>query len=945
MPDVFAAGYGGIYTPPPGRADQGNFSVGYDQYDRFDLGKAGNPTLYGTETGLKAAVNAAHTAGLNYGVDLVLNHNGYSGTGDDTSRYNFAKAGGYPGMPIYLQTSDPTQPEFNTQGYNSADGDFNSAFAWGDVNSRLAGLIDINHGTNNQFIRSPVDPNDPRNVPAGTVAQFGRIANVPDAANRRFYPDTSGKAGVIYVYDPKTGEQNIPIYNFNQQDPSAGTPVPENVTGYLMRNTQWLAQVIGIDMFRIDAAKHIEGFALDYYDRSVYRQSPRYLLNGQQRQIFSWCEAYTGDQNYLQTFVQKSIDPGNPGQIGANRDTLDFPLFFALRDNLTSNGYQNDWHNIKDASLDLHDDGLHNGSQGVTFVSSHDDFGPSLSNVAYAYTLMMPGNTIVYYNGKEFGANRDFPKDGRGDALGGLYGNALTTLVDLRNRYGRGNYIERWVEKENFAYERQGSALVLLSNRLDGGYDSRTLQTSFPAGTLLLEQTGNAGNSFADPSHDIPQVLRVNLDGTVNVRFLRNAQPGSGNFTGDGYLVYGLPTPQGSMSLTNVAQVMKGGTPTADTNGTTRIADVSVVKGNSFQVKLDTVAVNLLGDPTLRDAYADGDNALVRIDGGLDLNANGHVDYVDPNSTAYGFEEFHGTHSPGWVSDPLHVGVDIGPGDGHYAQTIDTTKLSEGYHYITVRGYRHRDDGGPAVFTDWKQTIYVDRLPPISAVQAFKPFDSAPNTFENRQMLVQSVDQTADSVHVFLNLPAAYSTQQILDMITRGDGTINGVHYDGGQAGQTDRDLFAYGFSNLQNGNNVATIVTFEPDGTSNVQRLSASLVPDLGHSTLRGLGLGDTNADDGNGIQGNDLDLFKDLVLSNNTGFNPGADMNGDGLIDYTDWQLLGDQLRALNAQGTVSNGTLDYYYQLSSTVPEPGAVSALAVAAGLLLRRRQRRPRCSYI
>src|SRR5215212_3093900 len=39
LPDVFAAGYGSVYTPPSGRADSSNFSVGYDAYDRFDLGK------------------------------------------------------------------------------------------------------------------------------------------------------------------------------------------------------------------------------------------------------------------------------------------------------------------------------------------------------------------------------------------------------------------------------------------------------------------------------------------------------------------------------------------------------------------------------------------------------------------------------------------------------------------------------------------------------------------------------------------------------------------------------------------------------------------------------------------------------------------------------------------------------------------------------------------
>src|SRR5947208_2858923 len=72
MADIHAAGYGSMYTPPPGRAEGGT-SVGYDQYDRFDLGYAGNPTLYGTETGLRTLVNSAHTAGLNYGIDLVWN--------------------------------------------------------------------------------------------------------------------------------------------------------------------------------------------------------------------------------------------------------------------------------------------------------------------------------------------------------------------------------------------------------------------------------------------------------------------------------------------------------------------------------------------------------------------------------------------------------------------------------------------------------------------------------------------------------------------------------------------------------------------------------------------------------------------------------------------------------------------------------------------------------
>jgi len=483
MPDVFNAGYGAVYTPPPGRADQGNFSVGYDQYDRFDLGQPSNPTLYGTETGLKKLVDVTHKAASNYFVDYVMNHNGFSDqSSQDGAGHSFYDAGGYPGFNLTLP--------------NAVDGDFHSSFATGDLNGRLAGLIDIDHSTNFQMIRSPV-PGFANNIRAGTQSAFGRIANVPDENNRRFYPDQS--LAPIKVFDPKTGESNITIYPFNTANPLAGDPVPENALGYLMRNAQWLVQSIGVDGFRLDAAKHFEPFVLNYFDRAVYRSSLRPLLDGSTRQVFSFSEVFDGDLNYLQTFVRKDIDRANPGVVGGNRDTLDFPLYFALHDNLTANGLNNNWFNVRNASLDVHDDGAHNGSQGVMFVQSHDSEGPALSNVAYAYTLMHPGNAIVYFNAKEFGNGRNFPKDGRGDALGGVYGDAITMLVDLRNRYGRGNYRERFVEKELLAYERSGSAVVLLSNRTDAGFDSRTIATDFAPGTRLIELTGNAASANADP--------------------------------------------------------------------------------------------------------------------------------------------------------------------------------------------------------------------------------------------------------------------------------------------------------------------------------------------------------------------------------------------------------------------------------------------------------------
>jgi glycosidase len=283
--DVFNAGYGSIYLPPPGRADSGNQSVGYDVYNRFDLGSAGNPTLYGTESGLKSLVQAIHEFGGSVYSDLVWNHDGFRDqTSVDGHGNSFAAAGGYPG---FLLTAS-----------FDANGDFHAASDTGDWNERLAGLIDIAQEKNYQYIRSPVDPSDPRNLPPGTVPAYGQLANVPDPNNYRFYPDQSLQP--IVVYDPTTGEQNIHIYPFNNANPQNGTPVPENALGYLMRYAQWMVQVIGVDGFRIDAAKNMPPWVLNYLDRAVYRSSFRTLLNGAQEPIFSFAEVYDGNKSLIQ---------------------------------------------------------------------------------------------------------------------------------------------------------------------------------------------------------------------------------------------------------------------------------------------------------------------------------------------------------------------------------------------------------------------------------------------------------------------------------------------------------------------------------------------------------------------------------------------------------------------------------------------------------------------
>jgi alpha-amylase len=646
---------------------------------------------------------------------------------------------------------------------------------------------------------------------------------VPDPGNRRFYPDIGHNT--IFLFDPRTNESGIAVHGFNLEDPVAGDATSENATGYLMRNAKWLVQVIGVDGLRIDAAKHVQGFVLDFLDRAVYRQNPRKLLDGSQSDVFTYSEVFDANPAVLLPHVKKNINHADPGRIGGNRDTLDFKLYFALKDNFEQTGVPGAWQRVKDAALDVADDGLHNGSAGVIFIQNHDVFKPfALEHVAQAYTLMLPGNTIVYFNGREFGDNRDFPKPGRGDALSVGRGSMLTRLLAARNTHGRGNYAERWDGTDGlFAFERQGSALVLLSNRGDAGFDSRTLTNlGFHPGALLVELSGNAADPVVNPDRgghrDIPQVVRVFKEGgvsKVNVRFQRPGtvdQSGHFNFHGKGFLVYGLAMPRSDkgVELTDVAEVLSGRLDPADDrqNGTQRQADISVIRKDSFEIRLRTQPVRLLGSDALRDVDADGDEALLRLDGGLDVNGNGKVDFRTPETTEYGFERFATKSSPLIGNHDVHAPR----GDGEFRQVISASRLEEGFHFLTVRAYRHQPAGSPAVFGEFRKVIYIDRSPPVSAFDSFHPIESAPGDTE---VWIRSMDDhTAERVHVFANLPGTTAESEILASVAQGQGKLE----------QIDRDLFKGTLRNLPRGNNTLAIVTFEPTGTRSLQRVTAAL-------------------------------------------------------------------------------------------------------------------------
>src|SRR5438067_13483055 len=77
MPELAEAGYDSIWIPPPTKGS-GGLSVGYDLWDRFDLGskdqRGSVRTRYGTEAELLRMIETAHRFGIRVYLDTIVNH-------------------------------------------------------------------------------------------------------------------------------------------------------------------------------------------------------------------------------------------------------------------------------------------------------------------------------------------------------------------------------------------------------------------------------------------------------------------------------------------------------------------------------------------------------------------------------------------------------------------------------------------------------------------------------------------------------------------------------------------------------------------------------------------------------------------------------------------------------------------------------------------------------
>ncbi len=661
LPEMAEIGYESIWTPPPGKspiagpyphAYGGN--VGYNSYDRFDLGdhpQRGHwETRYGSRTSLRNMVDNAHQMDMKIYPDIVFNH---TGNGPDYRTY--------PGMvpQDFHVWVDGTQPG----GFKRAP----RMYQWspdngygGTLHQELVSLMDI-------------------------VLEFdGRFqgANSPNYA-----PDPTP-----FVRHPGDPEK-YPYFN------QTGF-VPENSRQFVTRWINWLGYAMDYDGVRLDAPKHVakEYFGLPNQNLAERDQSLIYNIqkNFNERRGLSDADPFDDMySNYVRrddALVYSEFFIGSVGEVdywrnpsdpnwGIKTRYLDFPRKSQMIMAAFNNGDLSALSSFAGFSPE----------EGVIFAHSHDEDPPNKLELAYAYILTRVGTPVVYFTGNNLADNEDkeengitWMRKGYDGALGDYNLGTIPNLIYIHNQFARGREYTRWSEGDFFAFERyedsvtanatpdSGEGLLLVALNDSGSDQTRNgIQTSFAPGTILKDYTGRN-----------PDLVTVASDGKVNIRV-----PG---WWGQGFVCYapfnadgpaaGSPITFTGAGVTNMGWVIPGGRDAASKSRT-----ITRLTGN-------TATINVF----YRNPAQGGetvDNVVLKWGQGRDLNA-GATNYGGKDVVIGGFEQMT------MVSN------------GHYRLEADLTNVPEGLHTIKARVFNARTGGKPALFQTFSATVYVDRSGP-----------------------------------------------------------------------------------------------------------------------------------------------------------------------------------------------------------------------------------------
>ena len=489
VPEIAEAGYESLWIPPPTKAG-GGFSVGYDLFDRFDLGskkqKGSMATRYGTEKELLDLIRVAHRFGIRVYFDCIMNHNGF-----DVPLFNeFVAEEFYPGF----RPRDFHLRETPDGFYRKWDNTRDWGSEWQVQNLGLSGLVDIanepgltnrNHGlfegdagSKPVFLRHPDNPGYYCYIPSGPGQTH--------AANEGTYVGFGSGNGITRAFL----QENEEFYR-------------EVVEDMLHRSLRWQLDRTKADGARLDAVKHTPA---DFFGATFGgdRDSSDYGFLGQGQRQFNLTRGY--------------LDPNHRDSVFSTDAPRDDAMFFGehlgqppgygpyidagMR--LIDNDLRNNFNNIlgnPSASLGGYDQpgaGGFNAAVTVMHAQSHDNDYAARRELQHAFYFTRDGMPLVYTDGNYHagrleGSGGAFPRHANTPFLGQFGDTRLPNLAYLHQHFARGFQRPRWADNDFVAYERidkreNGAmsddagvvAIVLVNDNYANG-TARPVFTTFPS--------------------------------------------------------------------------------------------------------------------------------------------------------------------------------------------------------------------------------------------------------------------------------------------------------------------------------------------------------------------------------------------------------------------------------------------------------------------------------
>ncbi len=443
--DLADAGITALWLPPACKASAGGLDVGYGIYDLFDLGefdqKGSIRTKYGTKDEYVAAVRTARQAGLQVYADVVFNH----------------------------KMSGDAEEEFEV---------------------------------------IPFDPND-RNRPLNEAYKIKSWTqfNFPgrgdtyssmkwhwwhfDSVDFNSY-DPGYRA--VYRMKDKNFETKVDLRSGNY-DFLMGCDLDMNndqVRGELKYWGEWIMETVGVDGFRLDAVKHIQGdFFNDWLD---------HLENHTKRDLFCVGEYWTEDFGALSWYI---------GNAGGRLNLFDVPLHYNFY-RASKAGGSFDMRSILDNSL------MKNLPLfAVTFVDNHDTQPlQALESVveswfkplAYAITLLRAEGYPCIFHCDYYGAHyKDKGRDGNEYEIWmDSHKWMLDRLLFARNNFAYGAQYDYFDHPDIIGWTRLGTeqhpgAMAVIMS--DGAGGSKWMEV------------GKPDTVFQDITEHVKEPIHTNQDG------------------------------------------------------------------------------------------------------------------------------------------------------------------------------------------------------------------------------------------------------------------------------------------------------------------------------------------------------------------------------------------------------------------------------------------------